>query len=277
VSYPRYPAYAKEATSFIDLFLAYSLEWPEPTRQWVHDDSFDSRAYAGHLLGIALRVAQEFPRVDLWEHVEPVLKHSMNWYDPKKGPFTKLFESTLRERLKKAVARLALATRRRRGYERRGAEEARRRRAERDDVADAYHRWRIYLLDLAMERLDRRTRLYVEMRRVGASVKQTAAALGVTEKTLWNKYGGDKDAEMVGREVRALVLELPPDRRQLLVRHLLDEVGLSKAQVQRLLCGATVADEPAARVLEEPDLLEALGWRPKDFSGGFGEVGEYVF
>ena len=67
----------------------------------------------------------------------------------------------------------------------------------------AYERWSLHLLDLATERLDRHARLYVGMRRQGAPVKDIARAAGLTPKTLWNKFGGQKIVLLVRDAVRS--------------------------------------------------------------------------
>ena len=56
-------------------------------------------------------IANEFPAVDIWDCLDSALQHTIKWHDAKKGPFDKLFERNLRERLRKANARNA--TRRR--------------------------------------------------------------------------------------------------------------------------------------------------------------------
>ncbi len=100
---------------------------------------------------------------------------------------------------------------------------------------------------------------YHRMQLDGSAVKEIAEHLGLSEKTLWNKYGGDKLDKLIQLKVRELVLNLPAEHRRLLVAHLLEEVGLTRAEVERML-GIAVVGEVGGRVLEEDDLLELLGW-----------------
>ena len=133
----------------------------------------------------------------------------------------------------------------------------------------AYERWSMHLLNAVMAQLDRETRVYLDLRRQGAAVRDIAEALGVGEESLRNKYGGEKLVRRVRREIRWMVLDLTVTQRELLIRHLLAEAGLSTTQVERLL-GVPVKAAASAPVVEEEALLELLGgWgdRKKNNSG----------
>ena len=189
----------------------------------------------------------------------PALQHTIKWHDAKKGPFDKLFERNLRERLRKANARNAEEETRRANGERRYAEEARRRRSEHDDQAVAFERWSRYLLDAVTLRLDYQARVYLVMRREGIAVRDIAKALKVNEESLWNKYGGKKLVLRVRREICRMVLDLTDHQRGLLIRHLLEEAGLTIGQVEDLL-RVPVQQVSCVPVLEEEAILGSLGW-----------------
>jgi hypothetical protein len=223
-------------------------------------------ADAHQLLRVARAVASEFPSVAWWDCVDDVLLHTFQAFQPGMAAFATLFERNLRERLKRDAARAAEDAREER--EALAVYAVIMRHTRKDERAEAYARWSNYLFEQAVARLDWQTREYLRLRLDGTPVKAIAKHLGVTEKTLWNKYGNwdregnQKLAERVRREVRRLVLELPDKHRRLLVRHLRDEAGLSAADVERLLGHALGLFAPAdrSRVLEEEDLLELLGW-----------------
>jgi len=171
----------RHARTFADLYEQYRQTWPAPD------------APAGQLLRVARQITAE-SQVELWDHLDTCLRHSMRWYTPARGPFLKLFERNLRERLRKATARDARARRR----ERR-ALAAHAKYPEKPCPREAaFTRWAARLLDLVAARLDEQARTYLERRRRGFSVKQIAAALGVTPKTLWNKFGGTSSPSASG-------------------------------------------------------------------------------
>jgi hypothetical protein len=264
-----YPSYSKQACTFEELLQTYSYDWLELARETIYDKSFDWAAFAGHLLHLAHTIVADYPGVDLWDCIEPALRHTMTWYESKKGPFDKLFERNFREQVRKTAARDAQTTartRRREGHAVFMHTEIRRRNAPVNEVAAAYKRWSMYLLDAVTERFDQQTRTYVEMRRDGASVKKIAEALGLAEKTVWNKFGGEKLAHTVQQEVRCLVLGLPDEHRKMLARHLLEEAELTTTQVKRLL-GVALLPDPSVRLVEEEPLLTTLGWASGKIQG----------
>src|SRR6478752_102513 len=151
---PCYLEHTASATTFADLFSEYLFHWPEAFCEVLRSGP-TSKGYADHLLRRAHAVADEFPRVELWDVLERALWHSMKWYDARKGTFEKLFEHNLRERLRKATARSLGAATRAARLERLavvGNTQARRD-ADLDGVAAGYERWSVYLLGLAAERL----------------------------------------------------------------------------------------------------------------------------
>src|SRR5947199_30611 len=83
------------------------------------------------------------------------------------------------------------------------------------------------VLRLAQGRLDPEAHAYLRLRRQGEPVFAIAAALGVSEASLRNRYGGGKLVRRVRAEVRRLVLGLSEWHRRLLARHLLEGAGLS--------------------------------------------------
>jgi hypothetical protein len=268
VNYPDYPPLSREASTFSDLFLAYSQTWPAATKGL---DSAQARAYAGRLLRRARAVAAQLDGIHLWEQLEPALRDSMRWYDATKGPFEKFFKRNLCFYLDRAVAREARSRKRTRRRERRYAKDAAHRRGEHGKRDDAFIKWARYLLAVAMERLDPRGRAYLEMKQDGVAVKDMARKLGVSEKTLWNQYGGRKLSGLVKREVRSWLGEQTPQLQRQLVRHMLEEAELTVVQVEDLLGVAITVDEEV-RLLKEDDLLRKLG-RRQESSGGFGGRG----
>jgi hypothetical protein len=249
----KYPPHARGARTFAELYAAYRLTWPAAEA--------DAEADADHLLRLAHKVAAKFPDIELWDPLEECLQHTMRHYEPDKGRFDKLFQRNLRELLRKKSARAAEKQAKEKRRERHAVavhHEALLRRAG-DAASAAWKRWAGRLLDLVAVRLDEQTRTYLRMRRDEAAVKEIAEVLGVTEKTLWNKFGGNKLAGKIQQEVRLLVLELPAEHRQLLLRHLLEDSGLTQADVERLL-GVEVVGDGVGPVLGEESLLEILGW-----------------
>jgi hypothetical protein len=244
-----YPPSSEDARTFEELFKAYLLQ----------QSSIEPNLHAERLFRQALAITNEFPGVDLWDCLRPALQHTIKWHDAKKGPFDKLFERNLRERLRKASARNAVEETRRAQGERRYAEESRRRRNEHDDQAVAFMRWSRYLLDAVTARLDYQTRVYLDMRREGAAVRDIAEALKVSEESLGNKYGGKKLVRRVRREICRMVLDLTDHQRGLLIRHLLEEAGLTIGQVEHLL-RVPVQLVSCVPVLEEEAILGSLGW-----------------
>src|SRR6266545_201116 len=134
-------------TTLAELFDAYLWEWPEAAADAYAERWPNCRAYADYLLRLAQRVATEFPKTEMWDHLAEALRHSMRWYDARKGPFDKLFEKNWRERLRKATARAREQARRRRQAEKEYALSRAGRAA--DDADSAFDRWAALLLDRA--------------------------------------------------------------------------------------------------------------------------------
>jgi hypothetical protein len=240
-----YFKHVQSASTFAELYAGYKTIWPH------------ANADTDRLLSLAQTIAAEYPDVDFWYQLDRCLRHTMGGFDPTKGPFERLFVRNWRERLRKLTLREAKKLAQQRRREREAAKiraEALRRP---DHVESAYTQWSRRLLDLASERLDSQTRTYLEMKRAGIPVKNIASMLGVTAKTLWNKLGGNKLANRVRREVRQLVLELPPQHRQLLERHLLEEAGFTPNDVERLL-GVRLMSPCIGPILDEEALLKIL-------------------
>jgi hypothetical protein len=252
VKRPPYPPSSRSATTFEDLFVAYLAVWPDAAAEAGNKP----RRYAKRLYRHAQAVAGEYADVDFWRWLDAALMDSMRWYSH--GPFDCFFEANLRHRLQTAVAKKQQNAVRRARREGRYVKDVARR-VGYGDVAEAYHRWSLYLLDAVSDSLDPHTRLAVTMRRKNASRADIAQALGVSEKTVTNKYGKKQLARRVRTQVRRLVLGLPDDVRALLVSHLIDEVGLSVAEVESLLAGPVTADV-VVPVRGEGAVLEALGW-----------------
>ncbi len=222
------------------------------------------------VLRLAEEVQKDYPEVDLWDShrglyplLEDVLLHSAQRFDASKGSFLKLFERNLRQRMSRDRARAAQAARKRPD-----AARARTTGPDGDEAGEAFLRWAVRLYRQALVSLDRPTRVYIALRMAGEPVKDIATVLGVSEKTLSNKYGfgvkGDDFSKLAGRvrrEVDRLVASLPGQSLALLVRHLLDEADLKPDSVGRLL-GVKVegAGYEGVPLLDEATLLEKLGW-----------------
>jgi hypothetical protein len=158
----------------------------------------------------------------------------------------------------KAVARRAEKARGRRRAEKEYARSRSGRPGAGEEVP-AFNRWAALLLDRACAHLDPVTRTYVAMRRCGERVAAVAAALGLSDRELKNRYGGQKLARKVRAAVRVVVLGLSDSHRRLLARHLLEEADLTSGRVRALL-GVAVAVDASVPVLEEAAVLTALGW-----------------
>lgn len=252
---------ARGARTFSELVKVYLL--------FFGIDEADSR----RILQAAREVAANYPTVDLWDNpagvypiLEEVLLHTAQSHDPTKGPFLKLFRRNLQQRLHRDTVRSRQATCQERQH--RAAYDEERPPTRRDGANNAYWRWAGYLYEEAVARLDAHTQTYIHMRLADRSVKAIAQHLGVPEKTLWNKYGGgprrdnyEKLARRIRKAIGRMVDDLPEAHRQCLVRHLLDEAGLTRGGVEKLLgiplCGIDFEGIP---LLDEADLLGVLGW-----------------
>jgi hypothetical protein len=222
---------------------------------YAHQDAPDD---AGPTLAVVRRYQRRYGD-DVLECAPAVLRHTMRGYRPIKltGPdpfvFAALFERNLREHLRKKRARAAKKEARER--EARAAY-----RPHQTHEAEAvYRRWTDLLWDLVVVRLGPEVGTGVQLVRDRASIKTIAEKLHWPAKTVRNRLSKAKVAALVRTEVRALVEELPHTYRDFLVRHLLHEVGLTPARVERLL-GVPAMVGPG-RLLEEHELLDVLGWR----------------
>src|SRR5438477_11420514 len=91
---------AKNAQTFAELFNRYELLWgptgvncPDSVMKEAHKAVRDSG-------------------VDVWEHLEKVLRHTIKHYNPRRSPFLRLFARNFREQMRKASARAAQRERR---------------------------------------------------------------------------------------------------------------------------------------------------------------------
>jgi hypothetical protein len=185
---------------------------------------------------------------------------SFQYFDPGRGNpeypvhlrFLLYFRSVLRQRLTKGRKRLA--KRRASGTWLRAAGDCAEypgRASECEGVAQEYAFWCRQLYDLALRRLEPRLRTYVELKNSVRPLREIAAVLGVSEKTLSNRYGRSKLVRLVREAVRSVILGLPEGRRLGLIAHLLREVGLTPDEVGRLLC-LSPSDQEAVRLVGQP-------------------------
>jgi hypothetical protein len=245
----------REVWTFANLFDSFMQEWPEV----IAEMRADTHGYAAHLFRLAEVETSKYTNADVWEHLDRVLRHTMKWYEPKKGPFDKLFERNLREHLRKVAARAAQKARRRTEGER----QALANRPEPDRVGAAIRRWQTLLVHVSADKMGPHAYAYLAGRLKGRTVKEVAATVSISEKTLWNKFGNkQKFGQLVRDAVRRTVLELPIRHCQLLVRHLKDEVGLATDEVVRLL-GVSLEVDENTPWLAEKSLLDVLGWSEK--------------
>jgi DNA-directed RNA polymerase specialized sigma24 family protein len=172
--------------------------------------------------------------------VVAALRDSFRYFDPARGKldrsvqrrFLVYFRSVLRQRLTKESARLSKRRANTTWLRTAGdCTEYPGRASECEGVAEAYAFWSHQLYDLALRRLDPRTRAYVELKHSGRRVGEIAALFGVSAKTLSNTFGRARLVKRLQGEVRAVVLGLPEGRRRGLVAHFLHEVGLTPDQV----------------------------------------------
>ncbi len=194
---------------------------------------------------------------------EVLLSTAQN-FDPTRGSFLRLLRRNLHQRVlrdaKRAAGRPDSKALRVDDYAEVLAAK------EEDEAEEAHRRWRKHLLRVALLHVDPQTRAYVVMEQDGVPVTEIARRLGVTAKTLWNKYGAAErdDYRRVGRRLREAldraVASLPGHHFRALVRHLLVEAGHRPDAVGQLL-GVSVGtiDYRSAPLLEEGDLLDVLG------------------
>jgi hypothetical protein len=194
--------------------------------------------------------------------VVAALRDAFHYFDPARGNpdrpvqkrFLVYFRSVLRQRLTKGRKRLA--KRRASGAWLRAVgdcTEYQGRESEGEGVAKEYAFWSRRLYDLALRRLEPRLRTYVEMKNSGRPLREIAAVVGVSEKTLSNRYGRSRLIKLLREAVRSVILGLPEGRRRGLVAHLLREVGLTPDWVGRLLCLAP-SDQEAVQLASRPGI-----------------------
>jgi hypothetical protein len=253
-----YPAYSFTARTFAELFRTYSMDWPlaylmDASRfPWKDPDDF-----AAHLESRAKHILKKSPQVDFWDAVPDVLESSLKGYDPKKGPFDRLFEQNLRRRLKRDRVRAAEHAAEETNNNRQAALAGLLDRSAEGE--DPFKRWTVFILEQAYKRMDERTLAYWQRRQLKMDVRSIAQELGVSESYLRNRYGGEKFDRLVERAVRRVILDLPTEHLRLLTRHLRDEAGLGQSQIELLVGFAVVVDE-RVRLLDEAELLRVLGW-----------------
>jgi hypothetical protein len=251
---------AHKARSYREATLA---GWYRRHRPWFAPDG------PAQLLKLAERIfTKDFPELLADEGyaerlVVAALRDAFRYFDPARGNpdrpvqkrFLVYFRGVLRQRLTKGRKRLA--KRRASGAWLRAAEDCTEypgRASECEGVAQEYAFWCHQLYNLALRRLEPRLRTYVEMRNSGRPVKEIAAVLGVSAKTLANRYGHSKLIKLVREAVRSVVLALPERRRRGIVAHLRYEVGLTPDEVSRLLCLARPDLEEALRLANHPGI-----------------------
>jgi AraC-like DNA-binding protein len=105
-----------------------------------------------------------------------------------------------------------------------------------EPVDDEYETWWAYLYRQALLRLDTRTCKYLKLRLSGLRVTDIAQRLGLSPKTTSNLYGKKRLVERMRQEVADIVLGLPAEERNAVVRFFLDEEDFTIEQVERLLC-----------------------------------------
>jgi hypothetical protein len=132
-----------------------------------------------------------------------------------------------------------------------------------ETAEDQYATWQAVLYREVLLRLDPRTCTYLELRLAGMSVADIARRLGVSAKTTSNLFGKKRLVKRMQRAVAHIVLGLPAEDRNSVVRFFLDEEGFSVEQVERLLCVPyeRLVNGPVAygRGLEPEEVRELLG------------------
>jgi hypothetical protein len=263
-----YPPHAASARTFHELFRAFSVSWPlafrvAAARGWGLDE------YAGHLLGMAQKVAARFPTLELWDHLPKVLEAALKRFDPgRPWSFDRLFDRTLAQRLGREEARAGRKAHRTARKAREAADGLHRRRTP-DPQEAIFQRWGRRLAPRAAAYLDGETGVYVTMRLAPVSdspVQNIAKALGVTKAHLRNRYAGQKVGALV--QPALAVRAMPYDHVQRLVRHLREEAGLPDAWVAGLLGGVVVKVDPSVSLMEEGPLVAFLGWGAEENLGG---------
>jgi hypothetical protein len=126
--------------------------------------------------------------------------------------------------------------------------------AEEDGADGMLRRWRRLLYRLAVERLDGRTRTVLESRLRGEKPGSIARRLGLSPKTLANRYSRSRIAEAVRGAVAEMVRGLYPRDRRRLVAHLVRDVGLADGQVAKLLCLPRPAIEEELEAVRRGDV-----------------------
>jgi hypothetical protein len=106
---------------------------------------------------------------------------------------------------------------------------------EKDDDND-FQDWQRVMLRAAESRLDHRSQLCLQLRLRGTPADEIAKRLGISPKTAANRYSLPHLVAAVQQEVRSIVEGLSAADRVRLVAHLVQVVGLTDDQVERLLC-----------------------------------------
>lgn len=226
--------------------------------------------HASDLRKVVAEVVDKDHQFIVWDNhagpypvLDDVLLFTAQAFDASKGSFLRLFKTNLRRRVRRDRQRMAgdalgeANSRAAYVHERRGGVL--------DEVEVSYTRWMSYLFEEAVARLDPKTALYIRLRLRGVSVQDIARQLGVCEKTLWNKFGGDieKQGRRVRRELRKMLTGLPVRHLHLLARHLRDEAGLPQKLVESLLQMPIDGLNLSVPLLDEEAILELLGWTKK--------------
>ena len=207
------------------------------------------------VLALAELIFNDFPEVrgDQY-YLCKALEEAFSYFDLAKGnlklPVERRFLRFVRHLLRRRLARACERRRIRRQNHQRAIHRLHKNMVAKASQIDigVYAMWSKALYDLAVSRLDQRTRTFLDLRHSGRSVREIASVLGVSTKTLSNSYGLSRLAPRIQKEVCGVVLGLPEASRRGIVAHLLFEGGLTLAQVGRLLCVRT-------------SLLGVKGWK----------------
>jgi RNA polymerase sigma factor (sigma-70 family) len=262
---PEWPAEARDATTFVDLFRECTTVWPAVLAD-VQRVGVPAERYAADLHRLARRAAAEpeSRKADLWHTLNGVLQHCMREYDPAKGGFHPFFERTLRQMLRRDHARSRMNLPYRRPWDPKAEAHWVRRAVLADrDQSKAYRcfdRWAVRLVDRAVPRLDPQAQVFVRMYyQEQRTHEEVADVLGLAPSTVRKRFSEDRVAGLLKAAVRKVVLALPAEHLVLLTRHLTEWARLSVPQVRDLLHGVLAVDDTAV-VLSEHEMVAALGW-----------------
>lgn len=212
----------------------------------------------------AQKLGERYKGADLDHALTMELTHAVKVFDPQKGwTFGQLLMTNLKTRLRRDHAR---------GNEAKQKEE---------DGLELYVewlrglvptdaqclRWESILFEAAVWFSHATTRQYVEARRAGANTqKEIAAAIGVSEARLSERFGRDRMVEILRKAVAGVVGRLTATQFGFLVRAM-DDDGLTDADIARLLMTDpdTLSLYQKGPVLGDEALAKALGWPEKIF------------